>query len=169
MELTRKSFEESAPFTRISSLGVDLRLASSRGCARRLVRPEAPNGSSCCVKVTFPPGHGHADRLSPSSVLENPTTMSKVVFGPSPLSPPSAPHLGSLPPPVGNVPYNMGEARFIPNIYKNPNSHPSHRGYTGSTHRCFQISRSGSRFSVRIRSSYAFSVNPSPHFTQSRV
>lgn len=49
--------------------------------------------------------------------------MSKVVFGLSPLSPPSASYIGSLPPPVGNVPYNMGEARFITN-QKTPKQPP---------------------------------------------
>jgi hypothetical protein len=91
--------------------------------------------------------------------------MSKVVFGQSPFPPPSETHPSSPPPPsVGNVPYNMGEARFI--INQNPQiALPAHRGHIGSTHRCFQISRSGSWLSVRVRSLYGLFVNPSPHPT----
>ena len=82
--------------------------------------------------------------------------MSKVVFG---QSPPSSVTLL----PVGNVPYNMGEARFI--TYQKPQTaSPSHRGYyTGSAHRCFQIGRSGSRLSVCPIALYV--LREPPHLT----
>ena len=39
-------------------------------------------------------------------------------------------------------------ARQVLSQIKNPNGYPSHHGYAGSTRRCFQISRSGTRLSV---------------------
>ena len=59
---TRKSFE------RVSAVSYESRpLAWISGWRQvAAAHGEAPNGSSCCVKVTFPPGHSHADRFYPS-------------------------------------------------------------------------------------------------------
>ena len=131
------------------------------GCAR-----ESPRNA-----VLFVTRHTADRTFALNSVLDNPTAMSKVVFGPS--FPPAHPLLLST--------YPLRQLEMSPTIWarhvslqiiKPKTATVSHRAHTGSAHRCFQISRSGCRLSVGARSTYEPSVSPWPlilHPIQPRV